>query len=93
MPVSLISSRQSVSPSNAGNTLAPKPFSSPSPLVALACGSRSIRRIFFRFSAKQAEKLMAVVVLPTPPFWFAKATTFVSIVFASICVYPQFKIE
>jgi hypothetical protein len=26
-------------------------------------------------AAKEAAKLMAVVVLPTPPFWFATAIT------------------
>src|SRR3984885_12023076 len=42
----------------------------PRPEVALAWGSQSTRRIFKPSKARQAERLMAVVVLPTPPFWF-----------------------
>ena len=36
--------------------------------VELPCGSKSIRSIFLPISARQAVRLMAVVVLPTPPF-------------------------
>ena len=43
-------------------------LSTPSPLVVLPCGSISIVRTFFPFSARQAERLIAVVDLPTPPF-------------------------
>src|ERR1700677_1560223 len=42
----------------------------PRPEEALACGSQSTRRIFNPSKARQAARLMAVVVLPTPPFWF-----------------------
>src|SRR5262252_3818730 len=45
----------------------------PMPEVALAWGSRSIRRTFWSYAASAAERLMAVVVLPTPPFWLAIA--------------------
>src|SRR5262245_18634542 len=43
------------------------------PDVALAWGSRSISRTFWSYAARAAERLMAVVVLPTPPFWLAIA--------------------
>src|ERR1035441_8460487 len=41
----------------------------PSPEVALAWGSQSTRRILRPSIARHAARLMAVVVLPTPPFW------------------------
>src|SRR5450759_5543225 len=47
--------------------------SSPRPEVELACGSRSIRSTEWPISARAAPRLMAVVVLPTPPFWFTTA--------------------
>jgi hypothetical protein len=37
--------------------------------VALPCGSRSTSRIFLPSLPREAERLMAVVVLATPPFW------------------------
>ena len=37
------------------------------------CGSKSSRSVLRPFEAKAAERLMAVVVLPTPPFWFVIA--------------------
>ena len=46
---------------------------SPSPEVAFACGSRSMTSARSPASARQAARLTAVVVLPTPPFWFAIA--------------------
>src|SRR3970282_1077003 len=45
----------------------------PTPLPAFAWGSRSMRRVFFSATARPADKLTAVVVFPTPPFWFAVA--------------------
>ena len=48
----------------------------PRPEVALACGSASSSRTFLPSRASEAARLMAVVVLPTPPFWFASAITF-----------------
>src|SRR5208337_219781 len=42
----------------------------PSPEDALAWGSQSASRILRPSSARQAARLIAVVVLPTPPFWF-----------------------
>ena len=48
----------------------------PRPLDALACGSASITRTFFSNVASEAAKLIVVVVLPTPPFWFANAIIF-----------------
>ena len=38
-------------------------------VVALACGSKSTNKVFFAKIAKLAARLIAVVVLPTPPFW------------------------
>ncbi len=38
-----------------------------------ACGSRSTRSVFRPRIASAAARLMAVVVFPTPPFWFAMA--------------------
>src|SRR4051812_37363004 len=45
----------------------------PSPDVAFACGSRSTTSERSPASARHAARLIAVVVLPTPPFWFASA--------------------
>ena len=42
----------------------------PRPVVAFPCGSKSKTRIFFFCWDKPAAKLIAEVVLPTPPFWF-----------------------
>ena len=41
--------------------------------VALAWESQSTRRVGCSAVARQAAKFTAVVVLPTPPFWFATA--------------------
>src|SRR6266436_3466591 len=40
-------------------------------MVLLACGSRSISSVLKPLEATAADRLMAVVVLPTPPFWLA----------------------
>ena len=45
-------------------------FSNPKPLVVFPCWSASITSTFFPFFANHADKLIAVVVFPTPPFWF-----------------------
>src|SRR5487761_502761 len=45
----------------------------PSPVLALPCGSRSSSRTFLSTAARAVAKLIAVVVLPTPPFWLAIA--------------------
>src|ERR1039458_7137672 len=45
----------------------------PRPVEALPCGSRSTRRTFSPTAARAVARLMAVVVLPTPPFWLAMA--------------------
>src|SRR5271169_749035 len=50
-------------------------FANPRPLVAFDCGSQSMRSVFTSAAAKDAARLMAVVVLPTPPFWLATAMT------------------
>src|ERR1051326_6693790 len=44
-------------------------------IVLFACGSRSMRSVFLLRSANAAARLIAVVVLPTPPFWLAIAMT------------------
>jgi hypothetical protein len=38
------------------------------PLVALACGSKSINKTDFPDIANDAQRLIDVVVFPTPPF-------------------------
>src|SRR5271157_6086203 len=48
----------------------------PSPEVALAWGSQSTRRVLKPSIARQAARLMAVVVLPTPPFWLTTPRIF-----------------
>src|ERR1700685_2623332 len=45
----------------------------PSAAVALAWGSRSMSRVRQPAWARQAARLTAVVVLPTPPFWLTMA--------------------
>ena len=47
--------------------------SPPSVTVALHCGSRSTSSVWAPEAATQEATLTAVVVLPTPPFWFATA--------------------
>ena len=42
----------------------------PSPVVAFAWGSVSISRTLYSNIPKAIVKFIAVVVLPTPPFWF-----------------------
>ena len=46
----------------------------PSAEPALPCGSRSMRSVRRSLAAREAARLTAVVVLPTPPFWFAMQT-------------------
>src|SRR5881394_3715843 len=50
-------------------------LSIPLPMVALPWGSRSTRSTRRWVAASDAARLTAVVVLPTPPFWFAMAMT------------------
>src|SRR3954465_5700719 len=47
--------------------------SMPKPLVAFPWGSRSIRRTASPEMARRLARFTTVVVLPTPPFWFAQA--------------------
>src|ERR1700684_130115 len=47
----------------------------PNPPDELACGSQSTRRQLSPSRASAAERLIAVVVFPTPPFWFTTAMT------------------
>ena len=49
-------------------------LSMPLPVVALPCGSRSIKSTRFPWAAIPAPRFIAVVVFATPPFWFAMAT-------------------
>src|SRR5271167_3771347 len=46
----------------------------PSPVLALPCASRSMTRTRCPTAANAVARLIAVVVLPTPPFWLATAT-------------------
>lgn len=45
----------------------------PSPEEAFAWGSRSTINVRMSAAARDAARLIAVVVFPTPPFWFATA--------------------
>src|SRR4051812_18837038 len=47
----------------------------PRPVEALPCGSESISRTRSPTAASAVPRLMAVVVLPTPPFWLAITRT------------------
>src|SRR5690348_9185441 len=47
----------------------------PSPLDELDCRSQSTSRTLTSAAARDAARLIAVVVFPTPPFWFAMAIT------------------
>src|SRR5436305_13597342 len=47
----------------------------PRPVDALPCGSRSTTSTFSPIAASAVPRLIAVVVLPTPPFWLARART------------------
>src|SRR5215471_4751516 len=47
----------------------------PTPLEALACGSRSTKSVGRSAAARLAARFTAVVVFPTPPFWLAIAMT------------------
>ena len=62
------------SPSSTWYTVAASArLSMPAPVVALPCGSRSTSSTRRFIAARLAARLTAVVVLPTPPFWFATA--------------------
>src|ERR1051325_11441408 len=65
------------SPKMGRYALAPSILSTPTPLVALACGSRSNSNTRRPAAAMQAARFTAVVVFPTPPFWLATAITLV----------------
>ena len=45
------------------------PFSTPTPVVELPCGSISTNNTFLSNNPKDAAKFILVVVFPTPPFW------------------------
>src|SRR5262245_13384560 len=47
----------------------------PTPVEALPCGSMSRISTFSPTAARAVPRFMAVVVLPTPPFWLATAKT------------------
>src|SRR5271166_1775561 len=64
-------------------------FTRPRPLVEFDCGSQSTSRVLTSAAAKEAARLMAVVVFPTPPFWLATAITRPMIVF-SVCCGPEY---
>src|SRR6266851_3482565 len=52
----------------------------PRPPVVLAWGSQSISSVERPSRARAAARLMAVVVLPTPPFWLTTAMTLEGVV-------------
>src|SRR6185503_5675614 len=47
----------------------------PRPVEALPWRSMSITRVGSPMAARAVERLIAVVVLPTPPFWLATTST------------------
>jgi hypothetical protein len=47
----------------------------PTPLLAFPWGSRSTSSVRLSAAATLAATFTAVVVLPTPPFWFTTAIT------------------
>src|SRR6187402_298391 len=47
----------------------------PRPVEALPCGSRSTISTCSPIAASAVPRLIAVVVLPTPPFWLASVKT------------------
>src|ERR1017187_1536018 len=60
-------------------------FARPRPLVEFDCGSQSTSNVLTSAAANEAARLMAVVVLPTPPFWLATAMTRPMILFSVCC--------
>src|ERR1039458_6426153 len=60
-------------------------FARPRPLVEFDCGSQSTSNVLTSAAASEAARLMAVVVLPTPPFWLATAMTRPMILFSVCC--------
>ena len=54
-------------------------FFTPEAEDALPCGSRSISNVLRFVAAMAWERLTAVVVFPTPPFWFEIDMIFTSI--------------
>src|SRR6266481_7305957 len=60
-------------------------FTRPRPLVEFDCGSQSTSSVLTSAAASEAARLMAVVVLPTPPFWLATAMTRPMILFLWCC--------
>src|SRR5205809_563974 len=61
----------------------------PMPEVALAWGSRSIRRTFLPDWPRLAARLTAVVVFATPPFWLATTSLF-TILVSRGTILPKF---
>ena len=61
----------------------------PQPIVALPCGSISIKSTRRCVAASEAARFTQVVVFPTPPFWFAMAiirvTVFLNFPFGLRC--------
>ncbi len=51
----------------------------PCDIVRLPCGSRSISETRLPFSVSATPRFRVVVVLATPPFWFAKAMTLATV--------------
>src|ERR1700761_8570185 len=69
----------------------------PRPVDALPCGSRSITSVGSPTAASAVPRLIAVVVLPTPPFWLAttrtrgRLTVFRLLAGSDICDAPDFE--
>jgi hypothetical protein len=54
--------------------------------VELAWGSISTKSVLFSAAAMDADRLIAVVVLPTPPFWLAMHM--ILVIFQLATVFP-----
>ena len=52
------------------------------PVLALPCGSKSTIRQDFPLIDNAVARLTAVVVFPTPPFWFTIENTVLIILFS-----------
>ena len=74
--LSAAASANRISPSSASYTDGvPRRWSTPSAVLALPCGSRSITSTRTPCIASAAATLTVLVVFPTPPFWLATVIT------------------
>ena len=60
----------------------------PEPEVVFPCGSESTTSTGISLAAREAPRLIAVVVFPTPPFWFV-----IAMIFATSEILAEFHVE